>query len=92
MLNNFSSTSAGNAAAYANPKVDDLINQGMLETDPAKRTTIYQEIQQILLDDLPWVNLFVANQFEAMHLNVQGYQHIPTGSNAFLRETWLQQS
>ena len=92
MLNNFNSKSAGNAAAYANPKVDDLINQGMLETDPAKRATIYQEIQQILLDDLPWVNLFVANQFEAMKLDVQGYQHIPTGSNAFLRETWLQQS
>jgi len=92
LLNNFSSTSAGNAAAYANPKVDDLINQGMLETDAAKRATIYQEIQQILLDDLPWVSLFVANQFETMHLNVQGYQHIPTGSNAFLREAWLQQS
>ena len=92
MLNNFSSTSAGNAAQYSNPKVDDLIEQGMLETDPAKRTLIYQDIQKILLEDLPWVNLFVANQFEAMKTSVMGYQHIPTGSNAYLRETWIKPS
>ena len=92
LLNNFNSASAGNAAAYANPKVDDLINQGKIETDPAKRTAIYQEIQQILIDDLPWVNLFVANQFEAMKLSVQGYVHIPTGSNQYLRETWIKES
>ena len=53
---------------------------------------MYRQIQQILLEDLPWVNLFVANQFEAFKKNVKGYVHIPTGSNHYLRETWLDES
>jgi hypothetical protein len=44
-----------------------------------------------LLEDLPWVSLFVANQYEAMKDYVQGYVHIPTGSNASFRTTWLEE-
>ena len=45
--------------------------------------------QEILLEDLPWINLFIANQYEAMRADVKGYVHIPTGSNIAFRETWL---
>jgi peptide/nickel transport system substrate-binding protein len=89
MLSNFQTGASGNFVNYTNPKVDDLITQGIAETDQAARTEIYQQLQQILLDDLPWVNLFVANQYEAMKSYVKGYTHIPTGSNITLKETWL---
>ena len=51
---------------YSNPKVDKLIEQGIASTDQEERAVIYQEMQKILLEDLPWVSLFVANQYEAM--------------------------
>ncbi|MFL5759196.1 MAG: ABC transporter substrate-binding protein [Thermomicrobiales bacterium] len=89
MLQNFQTGASGNFVNYSNPKVDDLITKGIAETDQAKRTEIYQQLQQMLLDDLPWVNLFVANQYEAMKTYVKGYTHIPTGSNITLKETWL---
>ncbi len=89
MLDNFGTGSGGNFVGYSNPEVDDLITQGKIETDQEARAGIYQQIQTILLQDLPWVNLFVANQFETMKTNVFGYQHIPTGSDITLRESFL---
>ncbi len=86
---NFKSGESGNFVNYSNPEVDELIEQGIAATDQAERARIYQEIQAILLQDLPWVNLFVANQFEAMKDYVQGYVHMPTGSNIAFRTTWI---
>ena len=89
ILPNFKSGESGNFVNYSNPEVDELIEQGIASTDQEERAGIYQEIQTILLEDLPWINLFVANQYEAMKDHVQGYVHIPTGSNASFRTTWL---
>jgi peptide/nickel transport system substrate-binding protein len=85
----FKSGSSGNFTGYSNPQVDDLLNQGINETDQAKRAEIYQQVQEILLQDLPWVNLFIGQQYEAMKSYVKGYEHIPTGANWKIREAWL---
>jgi len=44
-----------NAMLYANPRVDELFQQGGATTDDAKRKTIYDEVQAILMDELPWI-------------------------------------
>ncbi len=87
-LNNFASTSGGNFVQYNNPELDDLIAQGIAVTDTEARAEVYRQIQTILLADLPWVNLFVANQYEVMKNTIFGYKHVATGSNLFLRESW----
>jgi peptide/nickel transport system substrate-binding protein len=89
IFQNFKSGESGNFVNYSNPEVDELIDRGIASTDQAERARIYQDIQALLLEDLPWVNLFVANQYEAMKDYVQGYVHIPTGSNASFRTTWI---
>ena len=89
VLLDFKTGESGNFAGYSNPEVDALITQGIAATDQAARTEIYQQIQEILLEDLPWINLFVADQYEVMSTDVKGYTHIPTGSNISLKETWL---
>lgn len=91
ILPNFRSGEEGNFVNYRNPDVDKLIEQGIAVTDQSKRAEIYREIQSTLLEDLPWINLFIANQYEAMKSYVEGYVHIPTGSNIAFRETWLNQ-
>ena len=90
ILPNFKTGESSNFTSYSNEDVDALIEQGIATTDQEERTTIYQELQKILLEDLPWINLFVANQYEAMKANVKGYVHIPTGSNISFRMTWLE--
>lgn len=38
---------------YSNPKVDELIDKGISETDPEKRREIYYELQKIYHEDVP---------------------------------------
>jgi peptide/nickel transport system substrate-binding protein len=90
ILQNFKTGESSNFTYYSNEEVDALIEQGIATTDRDERATIYQDMQRILLEDLPWVNLFVANQFEAMKANVKGYVHIPTGSYISFRESWFE--
>ena len=85
----FTTGSSSNASGYSNPQADQLIAQGIATTDQAQRASIYQQLQQLLLQDLPWVNLFIANQYEALKKNVNGYVHYPTGTLVSLRDTWL---
>ena len=91
LYNNFKTGADSNGIQYSNAEVDSLLDQGLAETDQEKRADIYRQIQQILLEDLPWVNLFIANQYEAMRTFVKGYIHLATGSNASFREVWLDQ-
>ncbi len=89
---NFGTGEASNGEGYSNEEVDRLILEGVSATDQAERAEIYAEIQRILLEDLPWINLFIAEQYEAMKSHVRGYVHIPTGSNRSIRSVWLDQS
>jgi peptide/nickel transport system substrate-binding protein len=43
---------------YVNPRLDALISQARSETDPAKRKAVYAQIQTILANDVPYVNLW----------------------------------
>ncbi|WP_025769870.1 ABC transporter substrate-binding protein [Thioalkalivibrio sp. HK1] len=47
-----------NTQQYANERVDELLNQAAVETDPAKRKRLYAEFQRIVAGDLPiyWIN------------------------------------
>jgi ABC-type transport system substrate-binding protein len=42
-----------NVVKYCNPKVDDLLNQALVETDKQKRIQLYTDFQNVLLADLP---------------------------------------
>ena len=44
-----------NMAGYCNPEVDALFEAGAEETDLAKRQVIYQKVQEILTEDLPYL-------------------------------------
>jgi len=47
-----------NASRYSNPKLDDLLSAGAQEADATRRAEIYGEVQEILAEDMPVVNLF----------------------------------
>ena len=91
LITNFQTGAGGNTWGYSNPQVDELIDQAYVLSDQAARAEIYHQIQEILLEELPWVNLFVANQYEALKTYVMGYEHIPNGSNVTIKRVWLDQ-
>ncbi len=63
---------------YNNPEVEKLLSQGLLETDPAKRTAIYEQVQKTVLDDAPWIFLNSTLQIRAIRNNVKGFMLNPT--------------
>ncbi len=54
----FHSESTNNHTHYSNPDVDDLLMQARVETDTTKRYSLYNEAEQMILDDAPWVPLW----------------------------------
>jgi peptide/nickel transport system substrate-binding protein len=49
----FITNGQSNVTGYTNTRIDDLFKQGQNELDGAKRKQIYDEIQQIVANDLP---------------------------------------
>ncbi|WP_320198927.1 ABC transporter substrate-binding protein [Agrobacterium sp. rho-13.3] len=46
-----------NGAAYSNPKVDALLEAAAIEIDPSKRFAQWKDIQQILVEDVPAIDI-----------------------------------
>ena len=51
----FHSNSGANHTKYGNPEVDRLLEEARLERDREKRFQIYNQVEQMILDDAPWV-------------------------------------
>jgi oligopeptide transport system substrate-binding protein len=54
----FKSTGDANHAGYVNPKVDELLAQGNAQSDQAEAIKIYQQIEDIALEDMPLIPLW----------------------------------
>ena len=83
------SPNGGNRTYYANPQVDVLIDQARREVDQNARKQIYAEIQRILADDLPYINLWYFDNVMVHTKRVQGLTLNPAGNYDFLRSASL---
>ncbi len=54
---------AGNRAFYRNPAFDALIEKAQREPDSKKRIDLYQEAEQLVVRDAPWVFLWHRTDF-----------------------------
>ncbi len=80
-----------NRTFYANPRVDALIREGRSTLDEGRRKAIYDEIQQILAEDLPYINLWYLNNVLVHTNRVRGIELGPAGNYEFLRTAELMQ-
>lgn len=80
--NLFHSTSRGvpgNHSFYNNPEVDALIEAARKEKDPEKRKQIYEQAQQIEMDEVPLLPFRSSENLAAIAKNVQGIYISPSG-------------
>ncbi|WP_052741947.1 ABC transporter substrate-binding protein [Kiloniella litopenaei] len=66
-----------NFSGYNNPKLDALLEKGRGEFDPVKRKVIYDEIQEIIAEDLPLIPVFHKTQVSVGNGKVKGYRIHP---------------
>ena len=65
----FDSESPNNNTFYSNPEVDALLREALTEPDSGRRIELYQQAEQLILDDVPWFPLF----FDRFHALVKPY-------------------
>ena len=65
--------SEANSVGYQNPKVDELVEAGMSESDFQKRHDIYKELQQITYDDVIFMKEFDDNIYQMHTSKLKGY-------------------
>jgi ABC-type transport system substrate-binding protein len=73
----FHSSSRQNTTGYANPHVDALVVQARTEQDQTKRLQLYQQAEQLIIQDAPWIPLFFGKDHYVVKPNVKGYDPIP---------------
>lgn len=77
----------GNRHGYKNIEVDHLIDLGRTTMDIEKRRTIYQEIERLLNDDLPYISLWNEKRTVVINVDkVHGFEPSRTGSLIGLRK------
>ena len=74
----FHSGSENNHTNYSSPQVDDLLEQARVEPDQETRFELYNRIEQMILDDAPWVLLWNTGETYALvKPEVKGYELTP---------------
>lgn len=68
-----------NRGRYRDAAVDALIDRAAAELDPRAQARLYRELQQRLLQELPYVPLWYEDQILAYRPSVSGYRLAPDG-------------
>jgi len=80
-----------NRSRYSNFKIDELIDRGRAITDEAERKNIYSQVQTILADDLPYINLLYLDNVLVHTHRVHNLHVLASGNYDFLRQAELSQ-
>lgn len=64
----------GNSSFYSNPALDKLLTDAATELDAKKRAGLYQQAQQIIAKDLPYIYLWVPADLYGVSKRLTGWQ------------------
>ncbi|MGA9495732.1 MAG: ABC transporter substrate-binding protein [Terriglobales bacterium] len=74
-----------NRGFYSNPRIDSLIDQARHETGQNVRKQLYDEVQQILAQDEPYINLWYFDNVLVHTRRVRNLTLNPSGNYDFLK-------
>ena len=77
-----------NFTGYSNPAVDELLEAGRVAEGFDTRYEIYEQINQEIVDDAPYIYLYNPGNIQAYRPNVEGYTARGDQTIRFVR-TWL---
>lgn len=68
---------AFNVAVYLKPEVDELLEQARYMADQEERLAIYERIQEIMMEDMPYVPFLCQQDVNIFRSNLVGLKHDP---------------
>jgi peptide/nickel transport system substrate-binding protein len=75
----------GNRHGFKNSEIDKLIELGRVSIDQQKRKMIYQEIERLMMDELPYIPLWNIDRLSIINVRLKNYKPVPSGSLLGLR-------
>ncbi|MCL1948547.1 MAG: ABC transporter substrate-binding protein [Turicibacter sp.] len=82
LFHSSSPAGAGNRSFYSNPEVDRLLELGR-STSGDERLQAYLDVQEIIVEDAPWVFINNGEVIAGTLLSVQGFVLNPTNAHRF---------
>ncbi len=83
------SNGSTNVFKFKDAQIDQLLDQGRTTPDPARRRQIYDQVQRLIAERIPFLFLAYADLFAVARDPVQGFTLSSTRSMYPLAETWL---
>lgn len=77
-----------NRSYYENRKLDRLLEDGRKISNRQRRKVIYQQVQKIIFDDLPYVPLWYEHNWVAVRSDIKGYLLRPDAGFQNLIDTY----
>ena len=78
-----------NSSRYSNPELDKLLRAGMTQPDAKKRAVIYKDIQMLLAEDMPVVNLFELEFLTVYNTKLKDAYGSAMGAYASFGNAWM---
>ena len=89
LFNCFHSSNAvdggNNWARFVNAKADELLEQSRIVFDDDERAAVYGEIQDLLAEECPWINLWVRKYFVGIGGNVDSMVMDPNSCYSYYK-------
>lgn len=79
----------GNAAGYADPEMDKVLERIQVENDATKRLELIHRLQQIAAEDLPVLDVLELRFFTLFNKTVQSHTTTSDGMYASFANVWL---
>jgi peptide/nickel transport system substrate-binding protein len=67
----------GNRSRYKNEQVDDLVRKALAMSDVKQRVALYNQAQDIIMQDAPYIFLYQTQTIVPMRKSVKGYVYNP---------------
>ncbi len=77
-----------NGSFYANPRLDALLDRARVELDHPRRIAMYQQAEQMVVDDAPWAFMAYPVRTEVLQPYVRDFHPSPVWQHDF-RNVWL---
>ncbi len=71
-----------NFSSYSNAIIDDLLYKAFMEVDSTKRKEIYSELQKLIVEDLPYISLYIRTSAVVYNDKIKG-DISPTNMNIY---------
>ena len=78
-----------NRGYYSNSRIDALIDRGLREIDENTRRQIYAELQRLIAQDVPYINLWYYDNVLVHSKRIANLQLNPSGNYDFLKSAQL---